>query len=209
VGDPWRHEAALTSEPYKTIAADPPWKELGGCGRGTGNHYETIRDKADILRVMVTAPCWRPAVVSHLWLWTTTTSLRDGIWLMEALGYDYKTFAIWAKLSQQGELIAGMGQYTRHTFEPILFGVRGNGARKLTPAGHGYVDLVETVEKAVRQGHSEKPAEMYQLIERVSLGTPRLEMFARKPRKGWDIFGIDGYQREAGNATDVATVGGA
>jgi N6-adenosine-specific RNA methylase IME4 len=186
----------MTAPEYKTIAADPPWKELGGCGRGTGNHYETIRDVADILRVMVTAPCWNPAPVSHLWLWTTTTSLEDGLWLMRALGYTYKTFAIWAKLSQQGTLVAGMGQYTRHTFEPILFGVRGNGARKLTPAGHGYVDLVETVEKAVRQGHSEKPDAMYQLIERVSLGTPRLEMFARKPRPGWDIWGSGGYQRE-------------
>jgi N6-adenosine-specific RNA methylase IME4 len=180
---------------YKTIAADPPWKELGGCGRGTGNKYETIRNRSDILRVMVTAPCWQPSDVSHLWLWTTTTSLLDGLWLMDALGFTYKTFAVWAKLDQQGELLVGMGQYCRHTFEPILFGVRGQGARKLTPAGHGYVDLVETVEKALRSStHSEKPDEMYRLIESVSLGTPRLEMFARKPRAGWDVFGIDGFR---------------
>jgi N6-adenosine-specific RNA methylase IME4 len=186
-------QATLTGieapEPYRTIAADPPWHEVGGCGRGTGNHYGTIRDRADILRVMVTAPCWQPADVSHLWLWTTTTSIRDGFWLMDALGFEYKTMAIWAKLSQQGELIAGMGQYIRHTFEPILFGVRGAGARKLSPAGHGYIDLVETVEKARRGLHSEKPAEMYQLIERVSLGTPRLEMFAREQRSGWGTWG--------------------
>jgi N6-adenosine-specific RNA methylase IME4 len=174
---------------YQTIVADPPWSETGGCGRGTGNHYDTIRDKADILRVMVTAPCWRPADPSHLWLWATTSSLEDALWLMRALGYQYKTFAVWAKLSQQGELVAGMGQYLRHTFEPILFGVRGKGARGLTPAGHGYLDLVETVERAKRGCHSEKPAEMYSLIEQVSLGERRLEMFAREPREGYDVWG--------------------
>lgn len=183
---------------YATIGADPPWNEVGGCGRGTGNHYPTIRSRADILRVMVTAPCWRPAEPAHLWLWTTTTSLIDGLWLMEALGFNYKTMAIWAKLSKQGELVAGMGQYLRHTYEPILFGVRGKGARKLSPAGHGYVDLVETIEKAKRGKHSEKPAEMYELIEQVSLGTPRLEMFAREPRPGWDVWGNEvGYQEAA------------
>lgn len=188
----------MSGEPYKTIVADPPWKETGGCGRGTGNHYDTLKDKTDILRVMMTAPCWRPAETSHLWLWTTTTSIRDAFWLMEALGYEYKTMAIWAKLSQQGSLVAGMGQYLRHTFEPILFGVRGKGARQLTPAGHGYVDLVETVEKAKRGRHSEKPAEMYSLIESVSLGTPRLEMFAREPRAGYSVWGNEvGYQEAA------------
>lgn len=176
-------------EGYQTIAADPPWSETGGCGRGTGGHYETIRGRADILRVMLTAPCWRPAEPSHLWLWATTTSLLDALWLMDALGFTYKTFAVWAKLSQQGELVAGMGQYVRHTFEPILFGVRGRGARDLAPRGHGYVDLVESVERAKRGRHSEKPAEMYSLIESVSLGAPRLEMFAREPRAGWDVWG--------------------
>ena len=184
---------------YKTIAADPPWKELGGCGRGTGNHYETIRDVSDILRVMVTAPCWHPAPVSHLWLWTTTTSLEDGLWLMRALGYTYKTFAVWAKLSQKGELMGGTGQYLHHTFEPILFGTRGQGARQLSPPTHGgRKDVIETVVKALRTStHSEKPAEMYSLIGRVSLGTPRLECFARAPRLGWDTWGSGGYQHEA------------
>jgi N6-adenosine-specific RNA methylase IME4 len=183
---------------YKTIAADPPWHEPGGCGRGTGNQYETIKDVSDILRVMVQAPCWNTAPVSHLWLWTTTTSLEEGLWLMRALGFTYKTFAIWAKLSQQGELVGGMGQYTSHTFEPILFGTRGQGARQLSPKSHGgQKDIVETVVMALRTGHSEKPAEMYALIERVSLGTPRLEMFARKPRRGFDVWGIDGFRPEA------------
>ena len=174
---------------YKTIAADPPWMETGGGGRGTGNHYKTIRSKSDILRVMVTASCWKIADSAHLWLWATTTHLRDALWLMDALGFEYKTMAIWAKLSRQGAILAGMGQYLRHSFEPILFGVRGPDARRLSPSGHGYVDLVESVERASRGRHSEKPAAMYERIEQVSLGAPRLEMFARAPRSGWDVWG--------------------
>lgn len=174
---------------YQTIAADPPWQETGGGGRGTGNHYPTIRSRADILRVMVTSPHWRPAESAHLWLWATTTHLADGMWLMDALGFRYVTAGAWVKTTLLGTITTGMGQYMRHSWEPILFGVRGPDARKLSPAGHGYKDVIETPVAARRRGHSEKPAEMYRLIESVSLGTPRLEMFARAPREGWDVIG--------------------
>jgi len=181
----------MTGE-YNCIAADPPWHETGGCGRGTGNHYGTIRSRADILRVMVTAPCWRPADVAHLWLWTTTTSLRDGLWLMDALGFTYKTFGIWGKTNASGGLLSGMGQYMRHTFEPILFGTRG-AARSLSPPGGNAQDWLDTIEDPLRdrrREHSEKPASWYERIEQVSQhATTRLEMFARAPRAGWDVWG--------------------
>jgi N6-adenosine-specific RNA methylase IME4 len=181
----------MTTAPdgYRTIAADPPWSETGGGGRGTGNHYATIRNKADILRVMVTAPCWRVAESAHLWLWATTTHLADAMWLMDALGFRYVTAGAWIKMTKHGTVATGMGQYIRHAWEPILFGVRGQNARKLSPAGHGYKDVIETPVAARRGRHSEKPAEMYRRIEQVSLGAPRLEMFARAPREGWDVFG--------------------
>ena len=173
---------------YKTIVADPPWKEEGGAGRGTGAKYPTIRKRSDILATMLAAPCWRPASVCQLWLWATTTHLRDALWLMDALGFEYKTFALWLKLTKQGTLSMGQGQYMRHTFEPVLFGTKG-AARSLSPAGHGLRDVVETVVGAQRRDHSRKPAEMFDRIELVSLGQPRLEMFARKPRPGWTVWG--------------------
>jgi N6-adenosine-specific RNA methylase IME4 len=180
------------SAEYSCIAADPPWNETGGCGRGTGNHYPTIKSRADILRVMVTAPCWRPADVAHLWLWTTTTSLLDGLWLMDALGFTYKTFGVWGKVNASGGLIPGMGQYMRHTFEPILFGTRG-AARKLSPPGGNTQDWLDTIQEPLRdrrRAHSEKPASWYDRIELVSQhATARLEMFARAPRPGWDVWG--------------------
>jgi N6-adenosine-specific RNA methylase IME4 len=183
----------MSAQGFNCIAADPPWSETGGCGRGTGNHYPTIKRREDILRVMLTSGFWRPAVTAHLWLWTTTTSLQDGLWLMDALGFTYKTMGIWAKLNRQGELRAGMGQYMRHTFEPILFGTRGPGARKLSPAGTGIKDILDTIEEPLatpRGRHSEKPAEWYERIEAVSVNaTKRLEMFAREPRPGWTVWG--------------------
>ena len=56
---------------YPCIAADPPWNEQGGgkCKRGADRHYPLIKKREDILRTMVTAPCWRPADNAHLWLW--------------------------------------------------------------------------------------------------------------------------------------------
>lgn len=62
----------------------------------------------------------------------------------------------------------------------LLLGVRG----RLHTLDHG----VDSVIEAPRGRHSEKPEEAYRRIERVSPG-PRLEMFARAPRDGWDVWG--------------------
>ena len=184
---------------FNLIMADPPWHETGGCGRGTGNHYPTIKRREDILRVMVTAehptlgPIWRPADVAHMWMWATTTSLPDAMWLMDALGFTYKTVGVWGKTNSVGQLKIGMGQYMRHTFEPILFGVRGKGARALSPSSTSVSDWLDTIEQPViarRRRHSQKPDEMVAKIEQVSAGADRrLEMFAREEREGWTPWG--------------------
>ena len=165
-------EPTCADDGYRCIAADPPWAEKGG-SRGADKHYPLL-PTAEIPRVMMQSPLWRPAASAHLWLWVTANFLKDGIWLMEALGFRYVSFAVWVKPS------IGIGQYLRLRHEPILFGVRG----RLRTSDHG----VDSVIEAPRGRHSEKPAEAYQRIERVSPG-PRLEIFARAPRVGWDVWG--------------------
>lgn len=170
---------------YRCIAADPPWQEKGG-SRGADKHYQLL-STPEILRVMVQSPLWQPAPNAHLWLWCTANFLKDGIWLIEALGFRYVTFGVWVKPS------IGIGQYLRLRQEPLLLGVRG---RQHTQ-DHG----VDSVIEAPRGRHSEKPEEAYHRIERVSLG-PRLEMFARSPRAGWDVWGneVDGAGDDRGAA---------
>ena len=160
---------------YQTIAADPPWNESGGgkIKRGADRHYPLLKTP-EIIEVMLGADCWHPADDCHLYLWTTNNKLRDGLEVMEALGFRYVTMLTWAKDR------IGLGYYFRGQTEPLLFGVRG----KLKPK----VRTQSTLISAPRRKHSQKPDSAYLKMEKVSPG-PRLEMFARSKRKGWDVWG--------------------
>lgn len=164
---------------YRCIVADPPWEETGGGGRGAQNHYE-VADTASIIRAMVSAPCWRPATSAHLWLWVTDNFLADGLLVVRALGFRYVRTRVWVKLNAQGDLAFGMGQYARGAHELVLFGVRGRCPALCR-------DLRSVCEAPVAE-HSRKPDKFFAETERVSPG-PRLEMFARRARPGWDVWG--------------------
>lgn len=181
---------------YACNLIDPPWHEPGGNDRGADDQYDTIRTREEILRTIVTAPCWAPADDAHLWCWTTVTSLKDGIWLTEALGFRYVTNAVWVKLARQQGLLAelryllGLGQYLRIGHEHLLLGVRGNGFAVRTEAR----DIPSVIAAEAPRGencqriHSRKPEASYRLIERRTTGR-RIEMFARVRRPGWDAWG--------------------
>ena len=160
-------------EMFRCIAADPPWDERGGCGRGTGNHYSTM-SVPDIAKTMLRAPCWRPAESCHLWVWATMSHLPGALSVMDALGFRYVTHGVWVKPS------FGMGRYMRGQHELFLLGTRGDAC---VPE-HAPPSIV----LAPKGAHSEKPAAAYALFEQVSPG-PRLEMFARAERPGWVVWG--------------------
>lgn len=160
---------------YRCILADPPWKETGGgkIKRGANRHYPLL-STPDIIRVMYQASLWNPAPNSHLWMWVTNNFLEDGLFVMRALGYKYITNAVWVKDR------IGLGQYIRGQHELLLFGRRGrlpSNSRK-----------EKSVIEAHRKKHSQKPEKSFEMIEAISPG-PRLEMFSRAPREGWDVWG--------------------
>lgn len=76
----------------------------------------------------------------------------------------------------------GMGYYTRSNSEPCLLGVRGKPPK---PFDRGILSLIYA---PVRE-HSRKPDEQYGKIERLYPQGPYLEMFARRPRPGWQVWG--------------------
>lgn len=161
--------------PYACIAADPPWNERGGgkIKRGADRHYPTLKTY-QIIEVMLRSPYWNPAPDSHLWLWVTNNYLEDGLLVMKALGYRYVTNMCWDKQR------IGLGQYVRGEHELMLFGVRGRLPSQTRKVG--------SMLRAARGKHSKKPPCAYEAIESISPG-PRLEMFARLPREGWDVWG--------------------
>jgi N6-adenosine-specific RNA methylase IME4 len=145
--------------------------------------------------VIAKSEVFRPAEHAHLYMWTTNSFLADGIWLMQQLGFSYKTNIGWAKTR------AGLGQYFRGKHELILFGVRGQGQHESVYSGRRdivswwddsssedtYVEAPH-VTKDGKRAHSAKPDAFYELIEARSKGR-YLEMFARSSREGWVSWG--------------------
>lgn len=167
---------------YGTTSIDPPWMERGGgkIKRGADRHYQLVPTK-QLPRLIMESGAWRPALNSHLWMWATKNFLPDALWLIEQLGFEYKTSVVWVKM-RDGALQIGLGQYTRGAHELLLLGTRGDA---MVPKPE---DRLPDVIFAPRTKHSVKPQEAYGLIERVS-PAQRLEMFARQPRPGWDVWG--------------------
>jgi len=127
---------------------------------------------------------------AHLYLWVPNALLQEGLNVMKAWGFQYKTNIIWHKVRKDGEPDGrGVGFYFRNTTEILLFGIKGS-LRTLDP-GRSQVNII----KSMKQEHSRKPEQQYGLIEKCSPG-PFLELFARGGRSGWETWGdqADDYQ---------------
>ena len=121
---------------------------------------------------------------AHLYLWVPNALLPEGIEVLRAWGFKYKSNIIWHKVRKDGGSDGrGVGFYFRNVTEVVLFGVRGKNARTLA-AGRRQVNLFSTRKRE----HSRKPDEQYEIIEACSPG-PYLEMFARGARPGWTVWG--------------------
>lgn len=164
----------LANEPEKfsVVYADPPWSyNNSGFEMSAEQHY-SVMDTEDICKMRV--PVAENAVC---FMWVTNPLLEDGMRVLGAWGFEYKTNIAWVKERHT----AGFYVYGQH--EICLIGVRGSG---MTPTD-------DSKPKSIIHGdnseHSRKPDEMYEIIERMYPGGRKLEMFARRTRDGWEAFG--------------------
>jgi N6-adenosine-specific RNA methylase IME4 len=174
----------VSNRSYGTILADPPWQFANRTGKTAPEHRRLSRYTTLTLQTIKEIPV---AVVaaeqSHLYLWVPNALLREGLEVMEAWGFQYKTNLIWHKIRKDGGPDGrGVGFYFRNTTEMVLFGVRGR-LRTLAP-GRTQVNIIKTRKRE----HSRKPDELYDIIEACSPG-PFLELFARGQLARWDQWG--------------------
>ena len=169
---------------FRTILADPPWRFINRTGKVAPEHrrlsrYDTLAtDEIAALPVSTFA-----SEQSHLYLWVPNALVADGLRVMSAWGFTYKSNLVWHKVRKDGGSDGrGVGFYFRNVTELVLFGVRGH--LRTLDAGRRQVNLLASRKRE----HSRKPDELYEIIESCSPG-PYLELFARYRRSGWHTWG--------------------
>ena len=174
-------KAFCGEDKFKTILADPPWQFQNRTGKVAPEHkrlnrYPTLSLEA-IKAIPVDDVAEEKAVIYTCWV--PNALLPEGLEVMKAWGFEYKTNLVWEKVRKDGGPDGrGVGFYFRNVTELLLFGIKGKSNRTLQPA-RSQVNLV----RAMKREHSRKPDEIIDLIEACSPG-PYLELFARGIRDG-------------------------
>lgn len=172
---------------YNTIYADPPWQFANRTGKVSPEHKRLCRYPTMSLQEIKDLPVQDIAgEKAHLYLWIPNALLPEGLAVMDAWGFTYKGNIVWEKVRKDGQPDGrGVGFYFRNVTELLLFGIRKKSApnRTLAPA-RSQVNLV----RSQKREHSRKPDEIVPILEACSL-QPRIELFARGIRDGWDVWG--------------------
>lgn len=174
---------------YNVIYADPPWAyEMfsdKGHGKSPDQHYDCM--SYEQLVAMRDDVLFATAPNAVCIMWAVWPKLQDAMHLMREWGFTYKTGGAWHKRStrfkkgmKNPKTAFGTGYIYRSASEPWLLGTIGDP--KINSRS------VRNLIEAATRGHSRKPIDMYEDIERLFSG-PYLELFARNRRKGWDCFG--------------------
>lgn len=168
---------------YRVIYADPPWQyrvySQKGAGRSAESHYPTM-SISDIHSLPVAELADKDCA---LFLWVTMPCLMEGLSVLDAWGFTYKTIAfVWVKQNKKADsLFWGMGYWTRSNVEFCVLATKGS-PKRMSAAVHQVI--MTHIEE-----HSKKPQEARDRIVQLMGDVPRIELFARQKTEGWDVWG--------------------
>ncbi|MYE38534.1 MAG: transcriptional regulator [Candidatus Spechtbacteria bacterium SB0662_bin_43] len=191
----------LPNKKYSIIYADPPWhykmqefkfpkKNKKGKSLYTiKGQYDTVTDE-DLKKLDIESISEDDSL---LFMWAVSPKLKEGIELMEAWGFEYRTIAfVWHKDR------SNRGNYTMSNCEICLVGKRGKIPEKSSHSEQQF--MKEKVER-----HSQKPLQAYIRIQNMFPDCKRIELFSRGVSKqasldigsnfsysidnNWDIWG--------------------
>lgn len=170
---------------YKIIYADPAWQydrqQVHKNSKDACMKYQTMT-LDDMKNMNVNEMAEKDSV---LIMWVTFPKLQEGLELMKAWGFTYKTnLFTWIKKNKKSTTTNfwGMGRYTRANAEICLIGTKG---KPLEVLSHSIHSVIET---PIRE-HSRKPDEVRDKIIELFGDIPRIELFAREQKEGWDVWG--------------------
>ena len=183
---------------YRTIVADPPW-EYDGFASSPDNPFPGQRLEGTSTAPIVATPLPYPSLTVEeimalpvrdladsaalVFLWATNRYLPHAFDVLMAWGFKYRQTLVWHKTGTPSPF---GGTVAPNTVEFVLVGRRGGGALIGTR-------LRSSVFAAPRGDHSVKPDAFLDLVEQVA-PPPRLELFARRQRLGWDTWGNEALE---------------
>jgi N6-adenosine-specific RNA methylase IME4 len=175
-----REVKPLPVELYDVIYSDPPWRyeHAKNSNDSIEAHYPTM-DLEEIKSMKV--PSADNAV---LLLWVTSPKLEEGLQVLNAWGFNYRSSSIWDKSGiESGKNWIGMGYWFRGQHELLLVGIKG----KFSPPKEDV--RFPSIYREFKSEHSKKPEFYYEMIEKMFPGHKYLELFARNTRENWRSWG--------------------
>lgn len=176
-----------TDKKYQVIYADPPWsfnsKKTGGSmTSGSEHQYKSVMSLSD-LKDMPVADLADDNCA--LVMWYVGSQPQEALYLVEAWGFTVRHMNgfVWEKLTKNMLQFFGMGYYTRAGMESAIIATKGK------PSEIVKSHSVRQVRRAKVGKHSAKPVKFYADIELLFGDVPRIELFARNTKEGWDCFG--------------------
>lgn len=162
---------------YNVILADPPWKyarDMHDGSRST-DHYPSM-ELTDMKSLDI------PSLVDDecvLFMWATGPKMDCAIELGQSWGFQYSQVAfVWDKM----RTLAGCYTITECEFVLVFKHKRKRTPKRLKTNARQFFQ-----EKP--REHSRKPEYVQDMIELMYPNTKRIELFARRSRKGWDVWG--------------------
>ena len=190
---------AASGRKFGVICADPPWEFEVYSGKGKQRSPERHYDTWPLVRIKALPVGALAADDCALLLWGVWPNLDVALEVVGAWGFKYQTAGLlWVKTKEGAESVAldgtglhwGMGYHTRANTEPCLLATRGS-PRRLS------ADIIRSSSRPwARTARSQtKPTAGFI----ASIRGPFLELFGRKRRDGWTVWGneLDCYDRNA------------
>lgn len=173
---------------YDLILTDPPWSYHGQQDKwgAAAKFYPTMTDNE--LRTLPVQELLQPK--SLLLMWATSPRLDFAIDLVRQWGLHYRGVAfVWVKTKKDGVTPIGAQGVRPSTVKPTCEYVLAASPQAKGRPLPLFDESIPNVVLAPKAEHSRKPDAVHERIELMYPNATRLEMFARRPREGWDIWG--------------------
>lgn len=167
-----------TVKKYKTILADPPWRlqSMSTTAWKQDNPLESKYPTMKLDEISALDVESLSAEDCSLFLWCTHSTLEKALSLMKDWGFKYHCTITWDKKS--GFSLWGFHRRT----ELLLYGYKGT--INVNQKGR----YIPTLVAEAKTRHSSKPEVVYEILN-LNTQAPRIELFARSKRDGWDVWG--------------------